>query len=268
MASINNAFNIARTGLQSQETMLSVKTQNIASQGVDAYKRQYLIMYDLPYTDYGTLGVNSSQSGSSMDTTGIQVGMGVQAASIYRVFSQGDAIQTGRSLDVMIEGDGFFVVTLPDGTQAYTRVGSFGRDATNTLVMPKTGYTIQPGITLPSSAQKISINAAGEVYAETSPGVETQVGQLQLATFFNPSGLKAMGDSIFVETSASGQADTGVPGTNRRGTIKQAYREGSNVNAVEEMTDLIKIEKVYEMLTKAVRTGDAMMAATNSMMRT
>ena len=266
MASIQNALNIARTGLQSQEALLAIKTQNIASQGVDAFKRQYLIMYDLPYVDYGSLGVYTSKSGS-IDTTGIQIGTGVQAAAVYRIFSQGEAIQTGRSLDVMIDGDGFFLVTLPDGNTAYTRVGSFSRDQNNTLVMPKTGYTIQPGITLPSNTLKVSINQAGEVYAETSPGQETLVGQLQLATFFNPSGLKAMGDSLFVQTEASGQPDTGTPGTNQRGFLKQAYREGSNVNAVEEMTDLIKIEKVYEMLTKAVKTGDAMMNAVNGMGR-
>jgi flagellar basal-body rod protein FlgG len=252
--------------LQSQEALLAIKTQNIASQGVDAFKRQYLVMYDLPYVDYGSLGVTTSKSGS-VDTTGIQIGTGVQAAAVYRVFSQGEPIQTGRSLDVMIDGDGFFLVNLPDGTTAYTRVGSFSRDQNNTLVMPKTGYTIQPGITLPSNTLKVSINQAGEVYAETSPGQETLVGQIQLATFFNPSGLKAMGDSLFVKTNASGQPDTGTPGTNQRGFLKQAYREGSNVNAVEEMTDLIKIEKVYEMLTKAVKTGDAMMNAVNGMAR-
>lgn len=266
MASVQNALNIARTGLQSQEALLAVKTQNIASQGVDAFKRQYLVMYDLPYVDYGNLGVNTSKSGS-IDTTGIQIGTGVQAAAIYRIFSQGEAIQTGRSLDVMIDGDGFFMVTMPDGTVGYTRVGSLSRDHNNTLVMPKTGYALQPGITLPSNTMKVSINQAGEVYAETSPGQETLVGQLQLATFFNPSGLKAIGDSLFVETKASGAADKGIPGTNRRGHLKQAYREGSNVNAVEEMTDLIKIEKVYEMLTKAVKTGDSMMASANGMVR-
>lgn len=122
MVSVQNSLNIARTGLQSQETLLAVTTQNIASQGVDGFKRQYVVNYDLPYTDYGSLGVNTSSA--TMDTTGIQIGSGVQTASIYRVFSQGEAIQTGRSLDVMIDGDGFFSVILPNGTNAYTRVGS------------------------------------------------------------------------------------------------------------------------------------------------
>lgn len=262
--SIQDSLNIARTGLQSQEALLAIKTQNIASQNVDGFKRQYLVMFDLPYIDHGSVGVATSQSGST-DTTGVQIGTGVQAAAVYRVFSQGEAIQTGRSLDVMIDGDGFFAVSMPDGTTGYTRVGSFSRDKNNTLVMPKTGYTIQPGITLPANTLKVSINQSGEVYAETSPGQEVNVGQLQLSTFCNPSGLLAVGDSLFVQTNASGTPDTGQPGTNQRGYLKQAYREGSNVNAVEEMTDLIKIEKVYEMLTKAVKTGDAMMHAVNAM---
>lgn len=133
--------------------------------------------------------------------------------------------------------------------------------------MPKTGYSVLPGITLPSSTLKVSINQLGEVYAETSPGVESLVGQLQLSTLYNPSGLQAIGDSLFIQTPASGNPDTGIPGTSQRGYIKQAYREGSNVNAVEEMSDLIKIEKIYEMLTKAVKTGDQMMGATNGMVR-
>lgn len=264
VVSVQDSLNIARTGLQAQEALLAVKTQNIASQNVDGFKRQYLIMYDLPYIDHGSVGVATSQSGTT-DTTGVQIGTGVQAAAIYRIFSPGEYIQTGRSLDVMIDGDGFFMVTLPDGTTGYTRVGSFNRDKNGLLVMPKTGYTIQPGITLPQNAKKISINPAGQIYVETDPGKEEYVGQLQLATFSNPSGLLAVGDSIFVQTDASGLPDVGEPGTNQRGYVKQAYREGSNVNAVEEMTDLIKIEKVYEMLTKAVKTGDEMMKSANSM---
>ncbi len=264
--SINNAFNIARTGLQSQEALLAIKTQNISAQGVDAYKRQYAVMYDLAYSDYAGVGVNTSQS--TVNPTGVQIGTGVQMAAVYRVFSQGEALQTGRSLDTMIDGDGFYAVTLPEGGTAYTRVGSFERNASNQLVMPKTGFLLEPAITIPSDATSISISPVGEVYVETTPGTHVSAGTLQLTTFFNPSGLRAMGDNMFVETQASGTGTTNNPGSAGFGYIKQAYREGSNVNAVEEMTDLIKIEKVYEMLTKAIRTGDAMMASTNSMVRT
>jgi flagellar basal-body rod protein FlgG len=128
--------------------------------------------------------------------------------------------------------------------------------------MPKTGYTVQPGITIPSNAISISINGNGQVYALSPGNVTPQLlGQIQTTTFMNSSGLRAIEDSLFLETQASGSSDTGAPGTGLRGLIKQGWREGSNVNAVEEMTDLIKIEKVYEMLTKVIKTGDQMMDA-------
>ncbi len=265
--SIVRAFHITRTGLQLQETNLSIKSQNIAAQGVDGYKRQYLVATDLPYQDFGNVGTNTSDAGT-ISPTGLQIGLGVQAAGIYRIFTAGDPINTGNPLDLMIEGDGFFEVTLPDGTIAYTRVGALQLDATNRLVMPKTGYPILPVITLPANTTSLSINPLGEVYALVQgQSTEQLIGQIQLATFFNPAGLKAIGDSMFLETSAAGAPDIGVPNTNRRGTIKQTWREGSNVNAVEEITDLIKIEKIYDMLTKVLKTGDAMLQAVNSVGR-
>jgi flagellar basal-body rod protein FlgG len=262
--SMNHAFNIAKTGLQLQELHLAVKSQNIASQGVDTFKRQYLVSSDLPYQDFGNVGVRTSDN-NTISPTGLQVGTGVQAGSIYRVWTQGDPTNTGRSLDVLIDGEGFFQVAMPDGTTAYTRVGAWERDFNNTLVMPKTGYSILPGITLPTDTMSVSINQFGQVYVETTPGQEQLVGQIEMATFFNPSGLKAIGDSMFVETPASGTPDKGTAGTNRRGTVKQGWREGSNVNSVEEMTSLIQIQRIYEMLVNVVKTGDAMMAATTKM---
>jgi flagellar basal-body rod protein FlgG len=265
--SIVRAFHITRTGLQLQETNLSVKSQNIAAQGVDGYKRQYLVATDLPYQDFGNVGTNTSDSGT-ISPTGLQVGLGVQPAGIYRVFTAGDPINTGNSLDVMIEGDGFFQVILPDGTIAYTRVGALQLNAQNQIVMPKTGYVVVPGITLPANTLSVSINQLGEVYTMVQGQTAEQLsGQFQLSTFFNPSGLKAVGDSMFTETSASGSPDNGVPNSNRRGTIKQGWREGSNVNAVEEITDLIKIEKIYDMLTKVLKTGDAMLQSVNTVGR-
>ena len=265
--SVIRAFHISRTGLQLQEMNLSVKAQNIASQGVDGYKKQYLVASDLPYQDQGGVGSATSSSGT-VSPTGLQLGLGVQPGAIYRIFTEGDPINTANSLDVMIEGDGFFEVMLPDGTTAYTRVGAFQLSATNTLVMPRTGYTIAPGITLPTNTMAVSINDFGQVYVQIRGQTQEQlVGQLQTATFFNPAGLRAIGDSMFQETTASGTPDTGTPGTNRRGTVKQGWREGSNVNAVEEVTDLIRIEKIYDMLTKVLKTGDAMMDATTKVGR-
>ncbi len=265
--SIVRAFHITRTGLQLQETNLSIKSQNIAAQGVDGYKRQYLVATDLPYQDFGSVGASTSDAGT-VSPTGLQIGLGVQPAGIYRIFTAGDPINTGNPLDFMIEGDGFFEVTLPDGTIAYTRVGALQLDAQNRIVMPKTGYPVVPGITLPANTTSVSVNSLGQISVLIQgQSTEQVVGQFELATFFNPAGLRAIGDSMFLETSASGTGDKGTPGTNRRGSIKQAWREGSNVNAVEEITDLIKIEKIYDMLTKVLKTGDAMLQAANGVGR-
>jgi flagellar basal-body rod protein FlgG len=253
-----NAFHIARSGLQMAEMNLAVKTMNIAGQGADAFKKQYLIIFDLPYRDESGVGTATSAN-STVNPTGTQIGLGVQSGGTYRDFSQGESIKTDNSLDVLIDGDGFFEVQMPDGSLAYTRVGAFQLDGANRLVMPFNGYPMAPGITIPSNATQISINALGQIYVIPAGSTTEQlIGQLQIATFFNPSGLKAIGDSMFVETSASGTPDTGTPASSRRGRIKQGWREGSNVNAIEEMTDLIRIEKIYDMLTKVLKTGDTM----------
>lgn len=257
------AFHATRTGLQVQETLLATKATNIASQAVDGYKKRYCVAYDLPYQDHGNVGATTSDAGT-VSPTGIQLGSGVLIAATYSVFTPGDRIQTDNPFDVMIEGDGFIEVLLPDGTIAYTRVGALQKDASGRLVMPKTGYPISPSITIPALAKKVSISPSGQVSVEL-PGdtASSVIGQIQLATFVNPSGLRLLGDSMYVETPASGTPTTGNPGTDLRGTLLQGYREGSNVNAVEEITDLIKIEKIYEMLTKVLKTGDAMMEAIN-----
>lgn len=267
MSGINNAFHVARTGLQMAEKNLGVKAMNIAGQNADAYKKQYMITLDLPYIDQGGVGTSTSNN-NTIAPTGTQIGLGVQSGGIYRDFSQGESVQTNNFLDVMIDGEGFFQVTMPDGTTAYTRVGAFQLSPNNEIVMPKTGYVIAPGITLPTGTTDVSINAQGQVYARVAgSNAQVLVGQFQLATFFNTSGLKAIGDSMFQETPASGAPDVGTPGAGRRGNVKQGWREGANVNAVEEMTDLIKIEKIYDMLTKILKTGDAMMSAATSVGR-
>lgn len=261
--SINTAFHATRTGLQVQETLLATKAGNIASQAADGYKKRYCVSYDLPYQDSGGVGASTSDTGT-ISPTGIQLGSGVQVAAIYAVFTQGDPIQTNNPLDIMIDGDGFIEVTLPDGTTAYTRVGALQKDATGRLVMPKTGFSISPSVTIPATASAVSISPSGQVNVKLAGSASEQLaGQIEIATFVNPTGLRAIGDSMFIETPASGSASKGKPGSDVRGSVRQGYREGSNVNAVEEITDLIKIEKIYEMLTKVLKTGDAMMEAVN-----
>jgi flagellar basal-body rod protein FlgG len=258
---ISEAFNVARSGLQVTERTLHTKSANIAMQGATAGKKQYHIVTSLPSVDKGNLGTPTSGS-NTINPTGIQMSLGVQSAGIYSDFSPGEQIQTDNPLDLYIDGDGFLEVTLPDGRTAYTRVGVLQLNANNEIVMPKTGYVVSPGIVLPATTVKVNINPQGQVVVETAGSTTQQVvGQFQTATFFNPSGLRAIGDSMYLETAASGTADSGIPGLARRGVIKQGYREGSNVNAVEEMTDLIQLEKIYDMLTKVLKTGDAMLSA-------
>jgi flagellar basal-body rod protein FlgG len=262
--SLSSALNIARSGLQLQEMQVAIKSQNLASQGVDGYKRQYLVAFDLPYQDVDVVGAQTSSTGN-LNTVGMQVGMGVKAAGIYRSFQNGDYIKTDGDLDLAIQGDGFFQVTMPDGTLAYTRAGAFTVNPQGQIATIY-GSVISPAITIPNTARSISINDEGQVSINDGT-VETVVGQLQLSTFVNSSGLKAIGDSLFVQTAASGTPDTGNPGTLRRGSIMQGWKESSNVNSVEEITDLIKVQRAYEMLTKVLNAGDTMMQAANNIGR-
>lgn len=256
---VMRAFHIARTGLQLQEMNVAVKSQNLASQGVDGYKKQFLVAQDLPYQDIA----------SNPDSpAGLQVGLGVKPAGIYRIFSAGDFIKTDAALDMAIAGDGFFRVTMPDGTIGYTRAGAFEKTPEGRIVTLVGGYELTPGITIPANAEGISISELGEVFAKV-PGQTTpqSLGQMQIATFVNPVGLRAIGENLFVETDASGTPTVGNPGVDKRGKIKQGFRESSNVDSVEEITELIQIQRIYEMLTKVINTGDKMWEAANAMGR-
>lgn len=259
-SSINSAFHVARTGLQLTEANLHIKATNIAGQGVLSFKKENLVGTDRAYISRVRPGTPTSDG--TINPNGYQVGTGVQSAGVYRSFHQGEVVQTGRYLDIMIDGDGFLPVTMPDGTTAYTRIGVLQTDGEGNLVMPKTGYLVDPAITFPQNTTGVMINETGEVFAEVD-NIQQSVGQLELTTFFNSSGLIPLGDGMYRETEASGVADRGLPGTGRRGRIMQGVHEGSNVNAIEETTDLIRIEKIYDLLTKVLKTGDAMFEAGN-----
>lgn len=270
-ASLADALAITRTGLQVCESHLAVKSMNIAGQGLDGFKRKYIIATDLPYHDYELVGARTSDTsrtasgtGTSLSPTGLQIGMGVQLAGIYANFSQGDPIQTNNPLDVMIDGEGFFKVLLPSGEYAYTRIGAWQLNPDGQIVMPKTGYVLADNIKIPPETKSVYISPSGEVFARMDPEEDVSIGNIKITTFINANGLKAIGDSMYVETPASGQPDEGSPGELRHGVIKQGYREGSNVNAVEEVTDLIRIEKNYELLTKVAKTADSMMEKSNN----
>lgn len=254
------ALHTAATGLHLQELHVNIKSQNMSAQGVHGYKKQYLAAADLPYQDLGKVGADSSGADTRIPS-GLQIGMGVKPAGIYRSFKAGDMIQTDNPLDIAISGDGFFPVQMPDGTQAYTRAGIFGKNQEGLIVTPD-GYTLGQGITIPPEASDVFINETGQVFVSVPGQVERQqIGEILLSTFANPAGLKSVGKNLFTETESSGNAIEGQPMTDNRGALKQNFLEGSNVDAVEEIIDLIKIQRWYEMLTKVINTGDAMLEA-------
>ncbi len=253
--SIDRALSIASTGLNYYTTALAKVSQNLAAADVPGYKKVYLVGADLPYTRHDPAGAQTSSAGTK-NPTGIELGMGVTIASIQRNFSQGDLNKTDNALDLAIAGDGMFMVSMPDGSNAYTRAGLFTVSPTGQLVTQPGGYVVAPGITIPATATGVKIAEDGTVWiAQSGQTTLTQIGQLQLTTFMNPSGLAAMGDTLFAETEASGAPDTGAPGTGRKGKIKQGYRETSNSNTLEEVIQLMQIEKHYNFLTKIMATA-------------
>ncbi|MBX3457771.1 MAG: flagellar basal-body rod protein FlgG [Candidatus Paracaedibacteraceae bacterium] len=262
--SLTNAMNIAKTGLHLQETNIAVKSQNLAAQGVDSFKRQYLVAQDLGYQDKTLAGAQTSANTTS--TIGLAIGLGVMPAGIYRSFDIGDPVSTGERLDIMISGDGFYQVLMPDGTFGYTRTATFQRDPQSGQMVTIDGYVLQPNITIPQDAVEVSVSQDG-VVSVLLAGQTTmqQVGQMQVTRFLNPNGLRAMGKNIFFETTGSGTPITSNPGLQGAGILMQGYREASNVNSVEEITDLIKIQHAYEQLTKVITTSDAMFDASNRM---
>ncbi|HZX28434.1 MAG TPA: flagellar basal-body rod protein FlgG [Telluria sp.] len=248
---------IAKTGLEAQQTQLDVITNNLSNVSTNGFKRSRAVFEDLLYQNVRQPGAQSSQQTNL--PSGQQIGTGVRAVATERIFTQGNPQQTGNDKDLMVNGNGFFQVLLPDGTTAYTRDGSFQKDANGQLVT-SSGYVIQPAITIPANAQSITVAKDGTV-SVTLPNTTTptQVGTLQLSTFVNPAGLEAKGENLYVETGASGNANTNTPGTNGAGVILQGYVESSNVNVVEEMVNMIQTQRAYEINSKAITTSDQML---------
>ena len=256
------ALDIASTGLTAQQTNVDTISQNLANATTTGFKAERPEFQDLLYQDLRRAGNNSTDQGTILPV-GIQIGLGVKTGAIARDTGQGTVKSTENALDVAVQGRGYFQVQLPDGTQAYTRDGSFKLSADGTIVTSQ-GYTVQPAITVPNNAQNISINSSGEVEI-TLQGqtTATQLGQFQLSTFVNPNGLEALGDNLYMETAASGSALVNNPGLDGTGTILQGYLENSNVNPVTEITSLIVAQRAYEMNTKVLTAVDKMMQSLN-----
>lgn len=258
------ALYIASTGMNAQERNVEVISNNIANMRTTGFKRQRAEFQDLLYQTYRRAGSTTSDQGSLVPV-GIEIGSGVKTAATPRVMSQGSVVSTEKELDLAVRGEGFFVVQLPDGRTAYSRDGTFERDNSGLLVNVD-GYQLEPGITIPNTANSVSIGADGtvEAFLGTDP-LPTQLGQIQLARFVNKGGLESIGNNLFVETAASGTAQIGIPNTDGMGDLMQGYLEMANVNAVTEIADLIAAQRAYEMNARVVSGADEMLQSTTQL---
>jgi flagellar basal-body rod protein FlgG len=253
------ALRTAATGMAAQQLNVEVISNNIANMNTVGFKRQSAVFEDLLYQTLEQPGAQSSDQGNIVPS-GVQIGAGVKAGSVYRITGQGSLTNTGNALDLAIDGQGYFQVLLPDGTTAYTRAGNFSANNQGQIVTAD-GYLVQPTITVPQNTTNITISQTGQVQA-TVGGAQapTVVGQLQLATFLNDAGLDAVGNNLFEESAASGAATTGTPGAAGFGQLMQGYTEASNVDPVSEITNLIIAQRAYEMNSKVVTTADQMLS--------
>jgi flagellar basal-body rod protein FlgG len=251
------------TGMHGQQLNIDVIANNLANVSTTGFKKSKADFQDLLYQ---TMKVPGSQTSADTESpTGILIGLGVRPAAVTKIFTQGDLILTENELDVAIEGNGFFQVEMPNGNTSYTRAGALKRDS-NGRITTSEGYPILPALTIPDGAKEISIAETGEVSAVIGDDTEpTEIGTIELATFTNNAGLSAIGRNLFLETAASGTATTGVPGEEGFGTLIQTYLEGSNVNIVEEVANMITTQRAYEINSKTIQTSDEMMQTTNQM---
>ena len=253
---------IAKTGLDAQQTRMSVVANNLANVNTTGFKRDRAMFEDLLYQTIRQPGAQSSEN--TQLPSGLLIGTGVRTTATEKLFTQGNLVQTESNLDVAVEGRGFFEILLPDGSVAYSRDGSFQLDSQGQMVTPN-GYTVQPGLTIPANTQSITIGKDGTVSVLVAGNnAPTTLGNLQLVDFINPSGLSSLGGNLFQETSASGSPQSGTPGTSGLGTLIQGSLETSNVNVVEELVNMIETQRAYEINSKAISTSDEMLRFVNN----
>lgn len=258
------SLSIGATGMLAQQLNVETISNNIANMTTTGFKRQRAEFQDLLYQNQRRVGSTSSDAGTVVPS-GIQIGAGVKTAAVYRINEQGNISVTGNALDLAINGQGYFQILLPNGETAYSRAGSFQLNAEGTVVTAD-GYQVQPGLVVPQNAVAITVNPNGEVLVKLDGQTEPQnVGQLQLAVFPNNGGLEAIGDNLYLETPASGQAVAGNPGAPGYGRIIQEALETSNVNIVSEITSLITAQRAYEMNSKVISTTDQMMQSVSQL---
>ncbi len=254
---MNPALWISKTGLDAQQTRMSVISNNLANVNTTGFKRDQAIFQDLIYQNRRQVGGQTTED--SRAPTGMLTGTGVRVVATEKLHNQGNIIQTGKSLDVAIMGRGFFQIQQPDGSLAYTRDGTFQMDADGQVVTSH-GMLLQPAMTVPADAQSLTVGQDGTVTVLTgNNSTPTQIGNIQLADFVNPSGLQPDGNNLFSETASSGAPITGTPGLTGLGTLENGALETSNVNVVEELVNMIETQRAYEMNSKVISTTDQML---------
>lgn len=247
-----------KTGLEAQQFQMDVITNNLANVNTTGFKRSRAVFEDLLYQNMRQPGaLNNAQDRLP---SGMQVGTGVRPVATERLHTQGSLVATENSRDLAINGNGFFQVLMPDGEVAFTRDGSFQVDQNGQMVTAS-GYPLEPGIFVPANAMSVTIGEDG-IVSVTQPGnpQPTQVGQITLATFINPTGLESVGGNLYRETASSGPRNEYMPGGNGTGKLFQGYVETSNVNVVEEMVNMIQTQRAYEINSRALRTSDEMLS--------
>ncbi len=257
------ALDIAATGMIAQQRNVEVVSNNLANMNTTAYMRRRTEFHDLLYQNLVRVGSTSSEAGTVVPS-GAQLGLGVKLAAVYRIHEQGNLSATDNTFDMAIQGNGFFQITRPSGETAYTRDGTFQLNA-NGQIVTHDGFTLLPGITVPSNATDVTINASGEVMARVAGQVNlVNLGQIQLVIFPNAAGLENTGDNLLVETAASGAPTVGSPAAGAFGSLFQGFLETSNVNPIQEIASLIKAQRAYELNAKVIETAEKMASTTTT----
>jgi len=259
---MNAALWAAKTGLDAQQTRMTVTSNNLANVATNGFKKGRAVFEDLIYQNVKQVGASTSQD--TLSPSGLSLGTGVRVVATEKNYSQGNLLTTNNTFDLAVQGRGFFQIQLPDGTTGYTRDGSFQTNAQGELVT-SSGYRVQPGITIPDGAQSVAVGTDGVVTVQIAgQTAAVQVGSIQLVDFVNPSGLQARGENMVLETASSGPPQAGTPGLNGLGTLAQGSLESSNVNVVEELVNMIETQRAYEMNSKAISTTDQMLQYVNN----
>jgi flagellar basal-body rod protein FlgG len=260
------ALDTAATGMAAMDLQVQVIAGNIANISTTGFKSQRAEFQDLIYEHIQRIGAQSSENGNILPV-GVDIGSGVKVVGTPRLMTQGSLQQTGNTLDLAIQGSGFFKVLMPDGTFSYTRDGSFQMDNQGRIVTAE-GYLVQPTITIPQNSSGLTVNSQGQISVVPAGSTTSSIiGQLTITTFINDAGLQSNGNNLYTATPASGTAQDGTAGTNGAGTIQQGSLEQSNVSAVTEISNLIMAQRAYEMNSKVITAADEMLQTTSQLLR-